>query len=340
MIERIREKLGRENYRKLIAIENPKLHEFIYKYIELCNPDKVFVCTDSSEDIQYIRERAIETGEERKLAIPGHTVHFDGYYDQARDKEHTKILVPKGVNLGSNLNVMDRDEGLEEIHNILKNIMEGHELYVLFFCLGPINSEFSIPSVQLTDSSYVAHSENLLYRHGYDVFKKFGECERFFRFVHSAGKLRDGISVNFDKRRIYIDTEENIVFSVNTQYGGNTIGLKKLAMRLAINLASKEGWLTEHMFIMGVHGPGNRVTYFTGAFPSLCGKTSTAMLNGETIIGDDIAYLRKIDGEIRAVNVERGIFGIIKGINSRDDPIIWEVLNNPGEIIFSNVLVD
>ena len=340
MIERIKGKLGRENYRKLIAIENPKLHEFIYKYIELCNPDKVFVCTDSSEDIQYIRERAIETGEERKLAIPGHTVHFDGYYDQARDKKHTKILVPKGVNLGSNLNVMDRDEGLEEIHNILKNIMEGHELYVLFFCLGPINSEFSIPSVQLTDSSYVAHSENLLYRHGYEVFKKFGECERFFRFVHSAGKLRDGISVNFDKRRIYIDTEENIVFSVNTQYGGNTIGLKKLAMRLAINLASKEGWLTEHMFIMGVHGPGNRVTYFTGAFPSLCGKTSTAMLNGETIIGDDIAYLRKIDGEIRAVNVERGIFGIIKGINSRDDPIIWEVLNNPGEIIFSNVLVD
>jgi len=340
MIEKIKGKLGRENYRKLIEIKNQKLHEFVSEYIELCNPDKVFVCTDSSEDIQYIRERAIKTGEEKKLAIKGHTVHFDGYYDQARDKKHTKILVPKGINLGSNLNVMDRDEGREEIHGILKNIMEGHELYVRFFCLGPVNSEFSIPSVQLTDSSYVAHSEDLLYRPGYEAFKKLENSERFFRFVHSAGKLRNGISANFDKRRIYIDTKENIVFSTNTQYGGNTIGLKKLAMRLAINLASKEGWLTEHMFVMGVHSPNNRVTYFTGAFPSLCGKTSTSMLKGETIIGDDIAYLRRIDGEIRAVNVERGIFGIIRGINSRDDPIIWDVLNSPGEIIFSNVLIN
>ncbi|HID92474.1 MAG TPA: phosphoenolpyruvate carboxykinase (GTP), partial [bacterium (Candidatus Stahlbacteria)] len=129
------------------------------------------------------------------------------------------------------------------------------------------------------------------------------------------------------------------VYSVNTQYGGNTIGLKKLAMRLAINRASKEGWLTEHMFIMGVYGPQGRVTYFTGAFPSLCGKTSTAMLEGETIIGDDIAYLKKREGKVYAVNVEKGMFGIIQGINSKDDPIIWKVLHSPGEIIFSNVLV-
>ncbi len=340
MIERVKTKLGRENYRKLIEIENQKLHDFISKYIQLCNPDRVFVCTDSSEDIQYIRERAVLTGEEKKLAIPGHTVHFDGYYDQARDKKNTKILVPKDVDLGLNLNVMDRDEGLEEIHGILKNIMEGHELYVRFFCLGPINSKFSIPSVQLTDSSYVAHSEDLLYRPGYEVFKKLGNSERFFRFVHSAGKLRNGVSADVDKRRVYIDTEENVVYSANTQYGGNTIGLKKLAMRLAINLASKEGWLTEHMFALGVHGPDNRVTYFTGAFPSLCGKTSTAMLKGETIIGDDIVYIKKIDGQTCAVNTERGIFGIIRGINSRDDPLIWDVLNNPGEIIFSNVLIN
>jgi phosphoenolpyruvate carboxykinase (GTP) len=110
-------------------------------------------------------------------------------------------------------------------------------------------------------------------------------------------------------------------------------------MRLAINRASKEGWLTEHMFVMGVHGPQGRVTYFTGAFPSLCGKTSTSMINGETIVGDDIAYLRRSGEEIRAVNVERGMFGIIQGINSEDDPIIWKVLHQQGEIIFSNVLI-
>ncbi|HID25872.1 MAG TPA: phosphoenolpyruvate carboxykinase (GTP), partial [Thermoplasmata archaeon] len=146
-------------------------------------------------------------------------------------------------------------------------------------------------------------------------------------------------SKNIDKRRIYIDLEENTIYSANTQYGGNSIGLKKLAMRLAINRASREGWLTEHMLIMGIHGPNKRITYFTGAFPSMCGKTSTAMLDGETIVGDDITFIRAIDGEARAVNVERGVFGIIKGINSKDDPLQWKVLHSPNKIIFSNVLV-
>ena len=106
------------------------------------------------------------------------------------------------------------------------------------------------------------------------------------------------MSRNINKRRIYIDIEDDIVFSVNTQYAGNTVGLKKLAMRLAIKKASYEGWLTEHMFIMGVHGENNRTTYFTGSFPSACGKTATSMIEGETIVGDDIAYLRKIDEKI------------------------------------------
>jgi phosphoenolpyruvate carboxykinase (GTP) len=342
-IDVLKKRLCERDYQKLVAIDNPKLHQFVAKYVELCNPDKVFVSTDSPEDIQYIREVAIRNGEEKKLTIKGHTIHFDGYYDQARDKKQTKFLVPKGVDLGPELNAMDRDEGLQEIHNIMKNIMKGHELYVRFFCLGPTNSDFTIPCVQLTDSAYVAHSEDLLYRQGYEEFKRLGESARFFKFVHSAGELEPaglglGISKNIDKRRIYIDLEDNVIYSVNTQYGGNTIGLKKPAMRLAINRASKEGWLTEHMLVMGVHGP-NRVSYFTGAFPSMCGKTSTAMVEGETIVGDDIAYLRKKNGEVRAVNVERGIFGIIEGINSRDDPIQWKTLQKPVEIIFTNQLV-
>ncbi|RLI65667.1 MAG: phosphoenolpyruvate carboxykinase (GTP), partial [Candidatus Asgardarchaeum californiense] len=278
------------------------------------------------------------------LNVDGHTVHFDGYYDQARDKEQTKFLLSEGTKLGSEINAMDREEGIEEIHNILKNIMIGHELYVKFFCLGPINSEFSIPCIQLTDSSYVAHSEDLLYRPGYQEFLRLGERARFFKFVHSQGTLTEAglglrVSKNIEKRRVYIDLEDEIIYSTNTQYGGNTIGLKKLAMRLAINRASKEDWLTEHMLIMGVHGPNGRISYFTGAFPSMCGKTSTAMINGETIVGDDIAYLRNINGAVHAVNVERGIFGIIEGINATDDPLQWKALHSPGEIIFSNVLV-
>ncbi len=339
-MDMLQERLGEENYQKLIKIDNPKLNKFITTYIELCNPDKIFICTDSPEDLQYIRQESITAGEEEELAVEGHTVHFDGYHDQARDKDNSKYLLPPGVELGSNINAMDREEGLKEIHPIMKDIMQGHQLFVRFFCVGPLISEFSIPAVQLTDSGYVAHSEDLLYRQGYEEFVRLGRSARFLKFVHSAGELDERkTSRNIDKRRVYIDLEDETVYSMNTQYGGNTIGLKKLAMRPAINRASKEGWLTEHMFIMGVRGPSERVTYFTGAFPSLCGKTSTSMLPGESIVGDDIAYLRNMDGAIHAVNPENGMFGIIQGVNSVDDPMIWKALHSPGEIIFSNVLV-
>jgi phosphoenolpyruvate carboxykinase (GTP) len=228
---------------------------------------------------------------------------------------------------------------VEEVRGFLEGAMEGREMFVRFFCLGPLDSEFSTPCAQITDSAYVAHSEDILYRQGYETFRSIGDSEDFFRFVHSAGELENGVSKHVDKRRIYIDLDENLVYSSNTQYGGNTIGLKKLALRLAIRRASREGWLAEHMLVMGVHGPDERVTYFTGAFPSACGKTSTAMAPGESIVGDDIAYLRKREGAVHAANVENGIFGIIRDVNSEDDPVIWKTLNSPGEIIFSNVLV-
>lgn len=274
----------------------------------------------------------------KKLAINGHTIHYDGIHDQGRDKEVTKYLLPEGVDLGD-LNTIGKKEGLEEIQALLKDSMKGKEMLVLFFTLGPKNSIFSIPCLQITDSYYVGHSEHILYRTGYEEFKKLGGKE-FFRFVHSAGEIEGGVSKNHQKKRIYIDLEEDIIYSVNTQYAGNTVGLKKLALRLAIQKASREGWLAEHMLIMGVQGPKGRATYFTGAFPSACGKTSTAMVHGETIVGDDLAYLKKINGKIKVVNVEKGIFGIIKDVNARDDPVIWGALTIPGEVIFSNVLVD
>ncbi|MDY6972256.1 MAG: phosphoenolpyruvate carboxykinase (GTP) [Thermodesulfobacteriota bacterium] len=332
--------LGDEQYGKLARINNPDLYGFLARFIEFCNPDQVFVSSDSNDDVKYIAESAIKNGEESKLAIDGHTIHFDSFYDQGRDKEHTNILVPKEVDLGSSISTRDRQEGLKEVHEILKNIMKGKELYISFFCLGPTDSGFSIPCVQLTDSSYVAHSEQVLYRPGYDEFVRQGSSARFFKFVHSQGEVDERkVCKDLDKRRIYIDIHDDTVYSTNTQYGGNTIGLKKLAMRLAINRGSKEGWLTEHMLVLGIHGPKGRLTYFTGAFPSLCGKTSTAMLEGESIIGDDIAYLKRKDGEVKAVNVEKGMFGIIMGVNSEDDPYQWQALHRPGEIIFSNVLV-
>jgi phosphoenolpyruvate carboxykinase (GTP) len=343
VFEVLKNSLSKSDYKKIELIKNPAVHSFIAKYIDICNPSKVTVCDDSSEDIKYTREAAVKNHEETKLAIEGHTIHYDSYYDQARDKIRTKFLLPPGKCLGPELNTMNRDKGLKEIFGILKDIMKDHELFVKFFCLGPNNSKFSILCIQLTDSAYVAHSEDLLYRQGYQDFLRLGKNANFFKFIHSQGELEEAslgllVSRNIHKRRVYIDLEDEIIYSVNTQYGGNTIGLKKLAMRLAINRASKEGWLTEHMLVMGIHGPNNRKSYFTGAFPSMCGKTSTAMIKGETIVGDDIAYIHNIGGKVRTVNVESGIFGIIEGINDKDDPLQWNALHKPVEIIFTNQL--
>lgn len=334
----LEKRLDKENHKKLAALKNPGIEQLIANYVEHCNPKSIFICTDSKKDVDYIRGRALEAGEEKKLAINGYTIHYDGIYDQGRDKEVTKYLLPEGVDLGD-LNSIGKKEGLEEMQALLKDSMKGKEMLVLFFTLGPKNSGFSISCLQITDSYYVGHSEHILYRTGYEEFKNLGGKE-FFRFVHSAGEIENRVSKNHQKKRIYIDLKEDIIYSVNTQYAGNTVGLKKLALRLAIQKASREGWLAEHMLIMGVQGPEGRVTYFTGAFPSACGKTSTAMVHGETIVGDDLAYLKKINGRIKVVNVEKGIFGIIKDVNARDDPVIWGALTIPGEVIFSNVLVD
>jgi phosphoenolpyruvate carboxykinase (GTP) len=340
----LQNRLTQKDYQKISKLNNPAINNFIATYIDICNPEKIYVATDATEDVKYTRESALQNHEEKKLAMEGHTIHFDGYLDQARDKIHTKFLIPPNITLGPELNTMNRDEGLKEITQILTNIMAGHELFIKFYCLGPVNSPFSIPCIQLTDSAYVAHSEDLLYRQGYQEFVRQGRMARFFKFVHSQGELEKAglellVSKNLEKRRVYIDLLEEIIYSVNTQYGGNSLGLKKLAMRLAINRCSQEHWLTEHMLIMGICGPRGRISYFTGAFPSMCGKTSTAMMNGETIIGDDIAYLRTINGTIRAVNVESGIFGIIEGINDTNDLIQWDALTHPAELIFSNILV-
>ena len=334
-------KCGQVGYEKLSSLENPVVMDFVSRYLAYCNPDRAFVRTGSQEDAAYIRRRSIERGEERELRIRGHTVHHDGYHDQARDRENTKFLLRPDEKLGPKFNSIVRETGLKEIHGYLRDIMRGKQAYVCFFSLGPQKSPFSIPALQITDSAYVAHSEDIMYRDGCELFRiaPFRGEEEFFKFIHSAGKLDIGNSNNLHERRIYTDVETNTIFSTNTQYGGNTIGPKKLGMRLAIRKAAREGWLTEHMFIVGVHGPRNRVSYFAGAFPSACGKTSTSMIEGETLVGDDIAYLREVDGEMRGINPERGIFGIIRDVNPDDDPLIWRALKTPGEVIMSNVLV-
>ncbi len=337
----LKEKLSEASYAKLMKLENEKVNEFVGKFAEHCNPKSIYVCDDSKADEEYIKAKALEIGEEFQLAKKGQTIHWDGYGDQARDKVNTRYMVYKeNLENMKSLNSVEYEQGYSEIMGIAKNIMEGKDTVVKFFCEGPAHSEFTIPCVQFTDSWYVAHSEAILYRAGYDHFMKMEKKDDFFRFIHSAGELDErNTSVNTDKRRIYMDTQNNIVYSMNDQYAGNSIGLKKHSMRLAINKSGKEGWLCEHMFLMAaIDKDKNRRTYFAGAYPSACGKTSTAMIPGEEIVGDDIVYFRNIDGEFRGVNVEQGIFGIIKDVNAEDDPVIFENLMIEQEIIYSNVL--
>nr|WP_319472851.1 phosphoenolpyruvate carboxykinase (GTP) [uncultured Sphaerochaeta sp.] len=339
----LKEKMSEESFQKLAALKNDKVMDFVGTFAEHCDPKSIYVCDDSEKDTQYVREQALAKGEEHPLANSKQTIHWDGYGDQARDKKNTRFMVYKeNMDKMASLNSVEYEEGLGEIMGIAKGIMKGKDAVVLFYSEGPTQSPFTIPCVQFTDSWYVAHSENILYRTAYSHFLNMKDDEKddFFRFIHSAGELdENGCTVNLQNRRIYMDTQNNIVYSMNDQYAGNSVGLKKHSMRLAINKSGQEGWLCEHMFVMAaVDKKKDRKTYFCGAYPSACGKTSTAMIPGEQIVGDDIAYFRNINGEFRAVNVEFGMFGIIKDVNEQDDPVIFKNLMIDQEVIFSNVL--
>jgi phosphoenolpyruvate carboxykinase (GTP) len=188
----------------------------------------VFICSDTPDEIAYIKNMAVVSGEEKMLLMPGHTYHFDGINDQGRDRGVTKFLVPKGDKLSKKLNQIDRDEGLNEILGLLKNSMQGRTMIVRFLTLGPSNSIFSIPCMECTDSWYVAHSVDLLYREGYQMFLTLPEeGVEIFKTLHSSGEVDENmVSKNYDKKRIYIDYTTNTVYSVNTQYAGNSVGFK------------------------------------------------------------------------------------------------------------------
>ena len=231
----LQEKLG-NTYPKLAALKNEKLDNFLGEYIELCNPDSVYFCDDSESDAEYIRNRSLELGEEKKLARSKTTMHYDGIGDQARDKPNTKYMVPADkLSTMGKLNCIDSEKAMAELRPIMKDIMVGKQAIAKLFCECPTHGPFSIGCVQFTDSCYVAHSEDILYRRGYQHFMDMENKDDFFCFCHSSGELENGVCKNLDKRRIYQDLENNIVYSMNAQYAGNTVGLKKHSMRLAIN---------------------------------------------------------------------------------------------------------
>ncbi|UCE47466.1 MAG: hypothetical protein JSW47_17945, partial [Phycisphaerales bacterium] len=228
--EILKERLTAESYDRLMAVDNTKIHAFVADAIELTNPEEVFVCTDSEEDVKHVREMAVSNGEEQPLAIDGHTYHFDGPSDQGRDRQATKYLVPETEKLSEALNQTEREAGLAEVRGLLKDSMKGRTAILRFLSLGPAGSAFSVPCVQITDSWYVGHNEDLLYRTAYGPLCKIEKDKNVFCFLHSAGAVDENmISVDVKNKRIYMDYTRDTVYSVNTQYGGNTMGLKKLA---------------------------------------------------------------------------------------------------------------
>ena len=339
-VEVLKKYMEEEMLERLLRIRDPGLHEWIAGLVEWLEPRTVFVNTGSEEDREYIRRRALDNREEYVTRNPRHTVHFDGPHDIARDRKNTRILVPPGTVLPF-INTLEREKGLEEIKQIMRGAMKGREMFIGFYCFGPRRSPlFTLHAVQVTDSAYVMHNENILYRNCYDEFVEKAPGLFYARFIHATGERDEhGWIKNREKRRIYIDLEDYTAYTANSQYGGNTIGLKKLMFRFCIHKGYREGWLCEHMFIAGVKGPGGRITYFTGAFPAGCGKTSTTFVS-DTVVGDDLAIIKPVNGVPRAANPEAGMFGIIDGVNPEDDPILYKLLNDDKtEIIFSNILL-
>ncbi|HHD57213.1 MAG TPA: phosphoenolpyruvate carboxykinase (GTP) [Desulfobulbaceae bacterium] len=325
---------------------SPEVIEPIYNGSTRMSPDSIFINTGSPEDMAYIRSKALETSEEFALIKKNHTCHFDGPGDQGRDTANTKYLAYTDTEISSLQKKEEHRAGVVEARNIITDIMQSKEMIISFISRGPIGSPVSDPTLQITDSYYVIHSEFILYRMMTpEAFSK-DVADKGYMFInfHSAGKLdKTNVSANLAERRIYMDVERFRSYSSNNQYAGNSIAPKKINHRFANmnNIRNHFGErLDEHMFIAGFEME-DEIVYFGGAYPSGCGKTGTAM-TGTHLVGDDLAkiFIDSKSGEVRAVNPERGMFGIIEGVNQEDDPETMAVLSGDGnEVIFSNLLV-
>ncbi|PIE33540.1 phosphoenolpyruvate carboxykinase (GTP) [candidate division KSB3 bacterium] len=336
------DKLDAESSAKLSKITNEEALLRIANAIAMVEADAIFVNTGSAEDVQKVREMSLAKGEEKTLAMKDHTIHFDLAKEQARLVKQTFYIVNEDEKTSSLAKKELRSDSLAYIQANMKGIGKGKTLLIGFFSRGPVGAEASLPALEITTSTYVMHSANILYRSVYEQFD--AEIDRagyVLTNVHSEGPNR---TEDLPNARIYMDRSWLTTFSMFCTYAGNTLLLKKGNHRFAVDLATyycKEKMLSEHMFLTGMTGPNGRKTYFAGAAPSGCGKTTTAMV-GTDFIGDDLAQLWiAADGTLRGINPEKGIFGIVQDVNEEGDPYLIKALRHEGaEVIWSNVLID
>ena len=338
----LKEKMDEKNVEKIIRIKSDFALLKLANAVLMCRPDHIFVNTGSDEDRRFIRELALKNGEEESLAMKNHTIHYDLKNEQGRIIDRTFYIVNPGEQISSLANKMDRAKATKDILDKMSGIMVGKTMMVGFYIRGPVGSSASNPAMEITSSAYVSHSADILYR---NIFSDFdAEVQRLdhcYVNIHSEGQNRPE---DLPNARVFMDRSDQTTYSINCTYAGNTLLLKKGNHRFSVDKAVYKGnarELAEHMFITGVAGPGGRITWMTGAAPSGCGKTTTAMA-GDQFLGDDLAHLW-IDenGSVRSMNPEAGIFGIMEDVNREGDPILMSALENKEmEVIWSNVLID
>jgi phosphoenolpyruvate carboxykinase (GTP) len=338
----LKEKSDAEHFQRIQFIKDRHLLQIIANAVVMCQPDSVYVNTGSEQDKQFVRNLAIQKGEETPLAMEGHTIHYDLKEEQGRIIDRTYYIANDDEQVSSLALRISRKEALETVQKGMGGIMAGMTMIVGFYSRGPAGAQVANPAIEITSSAYVAHSAELLYRNIYSDFEK--EVERAghcYTNIHSEGLNR---TEDLPNARVLMDRAWRTTYSFNCTYAGNTLLLKKGNHRFSVDRSIYEKRaleLSEHMFITGINGPNGRITWVTGAAPSGCGKTTTAMA-GNHFVGDDLAQMWIAqDGTIRSINPENGIFGIVEDVNREGDPMLMKCLREPGtEVIWSNVLID
>jgi phosphoenolpyruvate carboxykinase (GTP) len=331
---------------------NQKVLDWVQECVDLCKPDKVVWIDGSKEQLDQLIEEvtSLPDGDPNKMwhlneeKLPGCLYHRTAVNDVARVEDRTFICTRTKEDAGPTNNWMDPKEMYAKLTPMYDGAMKGQTMYVIPYSMGPVTSPISKVGVELTDSIYVVLNMNIMTRMGKAAFDKLGDSNDFVRGLHSKA------DVDPEKRYIVQFPEDNTIWSINSAYGGNVILSKKcFALRIASFQGKNEGWMAEHMLILGVQKPNGDTKYITAAFPSACGKTNLAMLippegylkNGYKVftVGDDIAWLKPgKDGRLYAINPENGFFGVAPGTNEKSNYNALAATKK--NAIFTNVALD
>ena len=311
---------------------------------ELVNPDKVVWIDGSEEQLEELRKEACSTGEMIKLneeKLPGCYLHRTAVNDVARVEGRTFICSRKEEDAGPTNHWMDPEKAYKMLFDIARGSYKGRTMYIIPYSMGPVGSPLAKIGLEVTDSIYVVLNMAIMTRVGQAVLDVLGDSEDWVKGLHCK------CDIDEEKRYICHFPEDNYIISVNSGYGGNVLlGKKCFALRIASYLGKNEGWMAEHMLILGIENPQGEVKYVTAAFPSACGKTNLAMLippegyrnKGYKVwtVGDDIAWMRQgADGKLYAINPENGFFGVAPGTNMKSNPNA--LISTQKGTIFTNV---